>query len=259
MDESKGKRPSRAPRRGGRPQGTGPAVAASPAPPPQKRRRKSGFVPAGGSVSTLIGRAAERQGFADAAVLLRWEEIMGPALAPLCRPLRMSHGRGRDLTRTLVVAAEGAVALEVEHRAPQIIERVNACFGYRHVTRLRVTQAGAIGAQGSRAAGIPSAAHAAAAGFAEPDAPFEHRSPAKPAAGAIRRRGEPNAPLPRSDAAGTEAFKITDGIVNASLREALSDLGAYILTEPRRESPDAPLDTAPGGRAAPDDATRRDE
>lgn len=244
MDEGKGDRPSRKRVRGGRPQ-----LARDAAQPPQplRRRKKPGFAPAGNGVTGLVGRAAERQGFADAEVLLRWSEIVGPALAPLCRPLRMSHGRGRDLTRTLVVAVEGAAALEVEHRAPQIIERVNACFGYRHVTRLRVTQAGARG-------GSVMGLGASLPGFSEPETPFEGAPSER-----VRERGEPYAPLPRSEAAGQEAVTITDGIVNAALKEALSELGAYILTAPRPERPDAKRDSGPGGGIAPGEAARRDE
>ncbi|MEM9763643.1 MAG: DciA family protein [Pseudomonadota bacterium] len=245
MDEGKGKRPPRGGRRGAKPQ-AGRATTPAPA-APTRPRKKPGFAPAGTGVGGLVGRAAERQGFADAEVLLRWSEIVGPALAPLCRPVRMSHGRGQDLTRTLVVAAEGAAALEVEHRGPQIIERVNACFGYRHVTRLRVTQAGARG-------GSVMGLGASLPGFAEPGAAFEGAAPRTD-----RTRGEPYAPRPRTAEAAQEAVTITDGIVNDALREALSDLGGYILTEPRRELPDAPLNDAPGSNAAPFHATRRDE
>ncbi|MEM6676669.1 MAG: hypothetical protein AAF675_02230, partial [Pseudomonadota bacterium] len=73
----------------------GAAAEAPPRPVPTPRRR-GGFVAAGHGIAARLGRAAERQGFAEPEVLLRGEEILGPALAGLCRPVRMSHGRGRD-------------------------------------------------------------------------------------------------------------------------------------------------------------------
>ena len=42
---------------------------------------------------------------------------------------------------TLVLRIEGPRAIEVQHRAGQILERVNAYFGYRAVTDMRFLQA----------------------------------------------------------------------------------------------------------------------
>ncbi|MEM7529281.1 MAG: DciA family protein [Pseudomonadota bacterium] len=213
------------------------------APKPVRRRRKL-FAAVGAEVTAPLARAAEGKGFADAEVLLRWSEIMGAALAPLCRPVRLTHGRGRDLTRTLIVEADGSAALEVEHRATQIIERVNACFGYRHVTRLRVTQVGQV------AAGI--------AGLSEPAAPFAGYA----ATGSARRRGEPHVAHHRSEEAEAAARRRADGIVNDALKDALSDLGAYILEEKRSGEPSASPEQGPRRPedrvSAPETRTRRD-
>ena len=42
---------------------------------------------------------------------------------------------------TLVLRIEGPRAIEVQHRAAQILERINAYFGYRAVTDMRFLQA----------------------------------------------------------------------------------------------------------------------
>ena len=41
----------------------------------------------------------------------------------------------------LVLRVDGAKALDVQYRAQQIIERINAYFGYAAVAQLRVIQA----------------------------------------------------------------------------------------------------------------------
>jgi hypothetical protein len=41
----------------------------------------------------------------------------------------------------LVLSVEGPRAIEVQHRSGQILERVNAYFGYRAVAELRILQA----------------------------------------------------------------------------------------------------------------------
>ncbi|MEM7193207.1 MAG: DciA family protein, partial [Pseudomonadota bacterium] len=47
----------------------------------------------------------------------------------------------KSLGATLVLRIEGPRAIEVQHRAPQMLERINAYFGYRAVTELRFLQA----------------------------------------------------------------------------------------------------------------------
>ncbi|MFC0502087.1 DUF721 domain-containing protein [Asaia krungthepensis] len=51
-------------------------------------------------------------------LILDWAEIVGPALAAQTEPRRVSQG-------TLTIACTGPVALELQHLAPQLIERIN--------------------------------------------------------------------------------------------------------------------------------------
>jgi len=55
-------------------------------------------------------------------LILDWPEIVGPALAAQTEPRRLSVG-------TLTIACTGPVALELQHLAPQLIERINAHCG----------------------------------------------------------------------------------------------------------------------------------
>lgn len=167
-------------------------------------RRGGGFRRAAEPARAPFGTAASRQGFAVADVLIRWPEVVGEALSGLCHPVRVAYGRGRNLGATLVVEVEGARGPEVEMMAPRIIERVNAFYGYRAITRLSISQTGVAG---------PGAGFAEAqAGFAGPGAV----SPPEPAPEAAER-----------------ARTLAAGIENAELRTALARMGAYVLSRSR--------------------------
>jgi len=71
---------------------------------------------------------------ATAQVLADWATIVGPAFAPLTVPQRLSSG-------TLTIACSGPMAMELQHAAPALMERVNAHLGRVAVTRLRFVQA----------------------------------------------------------------------------------------------------------------------
>jgi hypothetical protein len=90
-------------------------------------------------LSSTLSAAVRRRGFADERIISDWERIVGSAVARRCRPLKIIHGRGRY--GTLHVSASGGAALELQHLAPQMIERVNAYFGYPAVGRLQIIQA----------------------------------------------------------------------------------------------------------------------
>ncbi|MFO7854681.1 MAG: DciA family protein [Paracoccaceae bacterium] len=83
--------------------------------------------------------AAARKGFAETRVLTDWEAIAGAELASLCRPVKVSYA-GKGFGATLIVLADGARAPEVEMLGPRIVERVNAHYGYRAISRLKVVQ-----------------------------------------------------------------------------------------------------------------------
>ena len=59
----------------------------------------------------------------------------------MMREVRQIEGGYRSEGATLVLRIEGPRAIEVQHRAAQILERINAYFGYRAVTEMRFLQA----------------------------------------------------------------------------------------------------------------------
>jgi hypothetical protein len=84
--------------------------------------------------------AARRRGFAEAGVLAAWAAIVGPDLADRCRPIKLTFPRGRQ-SGVLHLQVGGAAALELQHCAPLVIERINIYFGYPAVAELRLLQA----------------------------------------------------------------------------------------------------------------------
>ncbi|NNE82826.1 MAG: DUF721 domain-containing protein [Alphaproteobacteria bacterium] len=110
----------------------------------------------------ITGPIRKKRGLAEAALISDWPDIIGAALAAECLPLRIA--RGPDGTGgTLHIRVSGALALELQHMQPQVIERINGYFGYQAIARIALQQ-GPISARkpASRPATPPSVEDAAA-------------------------------------------------------------------------------------------------
>jgi len=98
----------------------------------------------------LVGDAFARQGFASAELVTRWDDIVGHEIAAHSEPIKLQwprgvhreHADGEDgEAGTLVLRVEGPAAIEVQHLAALICERVNRFLGWRAVGRLALRQA----------------------------------------------------------------------------------------------------------------------
>jgi hypothetical protein len=97
--------------------------------------RRPGFRAAGASVSKLVGPIVARHGGGILARLkTEWAAIVGPELAAATWPEALARGG------TLKLRVTPAKALEIQHRAPLVIERVNLFFGREAVARLALVQ-----------------------------------------------------------------------------------------------------------------------
>jgi hypothetical protein len=85
--------------------------------------------------------ALRRRGFTAVEIVTNWTEIVGPVLAQETAPERLSFPQGARSGGTLHVRASGSIALELQHLAPVIVERINICFGYAAVARIALIQA----------------------------------------------------------------------------------------------------------------------
>ncbi len=82
--------------------------------------------------------AITRPGFrrrspAAAHVMIDWPAIVGPTLVASAEPRRLAGG-------TLTLVCTGAVAMELQHLAPELISRINTHLGATVVQRLRFVQ-----------------------------------------------------------------------------------------------------------------------
>lgn len=126
-----------------------------PLPPPDPARRMRGFEAAAGFLRDPIRNATESRGFAVARLLTHWPEVVGEDLARMTRPVKMGHTReGMGATLTLLVAS--AHAPMVQMQLPRIIEKVNAIYGYRAISRISLTQTAATGFAEGQAEFIPA-------------------------------------------------------------------------------------------------------
>jgi hypothetical protein len=105
----------------------------------------------------LTAQAFKKFGFSTAHFIVDWPTIAGKDLARISAPERLKWpprpapgagageaeaepGRGRR-GATLVLRVEGARALDIQYKRQQILERINAYFGYAAVSDLRLVQA----------------------------------------------------------------------------------------------------------------------
>lgn len=115
-------------------------------------RKPSGFWPAGAPVPCQVrppgaGRALVktikalegRFGQGADALQARWREIVGEDLARRTEPSKLIKSRTGDGS-TLELRVEGPSAAIIQHRGPDILDRVNLFLGAGAVSRLRIVQ-----------------------------------------------------------------------------------------------------------------------
>ena len=163
--------------------------------PKTQHRRKRGFQRAATLMQTDIRRAGESRGFAVARLLTHWAEIVGEDTARIARPVKVSYAQG-GFGATLTVLTTGAHAPMLQAELPRIRERVNACYGYNAIARVRITQT-------------------APTGFGEAQAPF------------------PPAPRAPDPAVTADARAAAAPVQDDGLRAALEALAQNVLSRNR--------------------------
>jgi hypothetical protein len=157
----------------------------------KKRYGRKNFVRAATAAKGLIRPTLTKRGFSESRILVEWDDVVGERIAGLCRPVRLGYAGREGMGGTLTVGTLGAMALEVQHLTPQIIERVNAHYGYRAISRIRLVQLG-------------------------PEA-FEER------------KNKPDVPQPRPEEV-TRIRSMVEPVTDEGLRGALERLGRNIAT-----------------------------
>ena len=97
--------------------------------------RRPGFRAAGANLSRIVGPIVARHGGGILARLKsNWTAVVGHELAAVTWPEALARGG------TLKLRVASAKALELQHRAPLVIERINLFFGREAVARLALVQ-----------------------------------------------------------------------------------------------------------------------
>jgi len=95
--------------------------------------RVYGSRPVGALLPKVVRPAFRKMNPAAAQVMADWAAIVGPMLAGVSTPRRLSAG-------TLTIACAGPVAMELQHYASELIDRINTHLGGNTVSGLRFVQ-----------------------------------------------------------------------------------------------------------------------
>jgi hypothetical protein len=110
--------------------------------------------PAGRALAPYLKTLEDRFGKGPKMLFARWPEILGDErLARLTEPVKVVKLRGQAAS-VLELKVEGPAATLVQHRAEEILERVNLVLGPGSVGRIRIVQGKVQPATGRAAARI---------------------------------------------------------------------------------------------------------
>ncbi|MEM6306666.1 MAG: DciA family protein [Pseudomonadota bacterium] len=159
------------------------------------KRRSKGFRKTITLVDDRLRKAGESRGFAVTRLLTHWEDVVGPDMADICTPVKVTYAKSA-FGATLVVLTTGAQAPMLSMQLDQIRARVNACYGYNAISKVRLTQT-------------------APMGFSDTQAVFHPKQ----------------MPVPISPAAQSNAMQATSDIKDPELRAALCDFGTNVIAK----------------------------
>jgi hypothetical protein len=91
-------------------------------------------------IPEVAGKALGKKGLGYGKLVTDWAMIVGADLGQVTAPVKLSFPRGERTDATLTIDIVPARAIEVQHSMPQLIERVNAVFGYRAVAKIKLVQ-----------------------------------------------------------------------------------------------------------------------
>ena len=102
-------------------------------------RRKKSVSSVSSFLEDQLGKAGEKRGFAVMRLLTHWREIVGEEISQITKPVKVGYNRD-GLGATLTILCLGANAPILQTMLPQIKEKVNSCYGYSAISKVRITQ-----------------------------------------------------------------------------------------------------------------------
>ncbi|MCH8858086.1 MAG: DUF721 domain-containing protein [Proteobacteria bacterium] len=109
-----------------------------------KRKKSQGASPgerrawpgaAGTDVLNHTASALARAGFTDPALVLRWSEIAGEAVARAARPTKLQEAADGAV---LTLRCEPGAAVFLQHETRSLVDRLNAYLGTGRIARIRL-------------------------------------------------------------------------------------------------------------------------
>lgn len=85
----------------------------------------------------LLKRALKDRDVTLARLQADWPQVVGAHIAPLTWPEKIFGAAGN---KTLVIAAQPIISLELQHQTSQLLERIVTYFGYSAIQSLRFRQ-----------------------------------------------------------------------------------------------------------------------
>ncbi|MGD0642317.1 MAG: DciA family protein [Roseiarcus sp.] len=143
---------------------------------PALRKTRGWAARLGSLLEGVVEPALAARGLGETSLVTDWPEIVGAEIARYARPIQLrwpprgaKRGPEDSAPATLVLRIDGAFALEAQHAAAIIVERVNAHLGWRCVEKIAFRQGPLLELKAKRrAAPAPSAkAQAEAAALAD--------------------------------------------------------------------------------------------
>jgi hypothetical protein len=108
---------------------------------PEEKRGGSGPRAIAEMAARLTRRSLGKRGFTEAALIAEWPNVVGSLLGNATLPLRIAFPRGERSGGILHIrVASGAMATQLQHQEPLMVQRINGYFGYAAVSRLAITQ-----------------------------------------------------------------------------------------------------------------------
>ena len=90
-------------------------------------------------VENMVAPSAQTRGFVISRLISHWPEIVGD-VAVWCQPASLSFDRGKQNDGVLKLAITYGRGPQAQAMSAQIIDRVNAAFGYNAVSRITLVQ-----------------------------------------------------------------------------------------------------------------------
>ena len=111
-------------------------------------KRLKSPMPLGALIGKIVEPVAANKGMGVTSLLTQWPEIVGSRLAKICRPVELKWPAavarraesGLPAQSTLILRIDGAFALEAQHAALVIVDRINAHLGWACVAKVAFRQ-----------------------------------------------------------------------------------------------------------------------